>query len=233
MVKILTSGQMRSLERLAIESGAVSGLELMERAGAEVVEAIFETWPELAREPAATTAPRRAVILCGPGNNGGDGFVVARLLSGYGWGVDILATTLPDRLPPDAAANARAAQQARVPILDYTADTLRRVLNRQEGCILLIDALLGIGQSRPADRILAPAHQAMDWFHDMSPGCEMRTLSVDLPTGIDTDTGTRCARRPFPADLIVTFHSEKPAHPVLRSQGLRVIVKPIGLQESP
>ncbi|MEO0766930.1 MAG: NAD(P)H-hydrate epimerase, partial [Pseudomonadota bacterium] len=74
MTDLLTAAQMRKLEHAAIESGAVTGLELMERAGLGVVEAMLDEWPELAM------VAHRAVVLCGPGNNGGDGFVVARVL---------------------------------------------------------------------------------------------------------------------------------------------------------
>ena len=74
MTELLTAAQMRAIEAAAIASGEVTGLELMERAGRGVVEAVFEEWPEL------QATAHRAVVLCGPGNNGGDGFVVARLL---------------------------------------------------------------------------------------------------------------------------------------------------------
>ncbi|MEO0655524.1 MAG: NAD(P)H-hydrate epimerase, partial [Pseudomonadota bacterium] len=97
MTELLTAEQMRAIEQAAIESGEVTGLELMERAGRGVVEAIFEEWPELA----ATS--HRAVVLCGPGNNGGDGYVVARLLAERGWTVDLFAYGEPGRQGPDAA----------------------------------------------------------------------------------------------------------------------------------
>ncbi|MXW87314.1 MAG: bifunctional ADP-dependent NAD(P)H-hydrate dehydratase/NAD(P)H-hydrate epimerase, partial [Boseongicola sp. SB0667_bin_21] len=74
MTVILTAEEMRAVEQAAMSSGEVTGLELMERAGRGVVEAIFENWPDLA------STSHRAHVLCGPGNNGGDGFVVARLL---------------------------------------------------------------------------------------------------------------------------------------------------------
>ena len=83
MTELLTAAQMRAIETAAIESGEVTGLELMERAGRGVVEAIFEEWPEL------KATSHRAVVLCGPGNNGGDGFVVARLLKEWGWEVEV------------------------------------------------------------------------------------------------------------------------------------------------
>ena len=101
MTELLTAAQMRAIERAAIESGEVTGLELMERAGQGVVEAILEWRPELA------TAPHRAVVLCGPGNNGGDGFVVARLLKQRGWEVDVFLYGDEAKLPPDAAENCR------------------------------------------------------------------------------------------------------------------------------
>jgi ADP-dependent NAD(P)H-hydrate dehydratase / NAD(P)H-hydrate epimerase len=91
MTELLTAAQMRAIEAAAIASGEVTGLELMERAGRGVVEAIFEEWPELR----ATT--HRAVVLCGPGNNGGDGFVVARLLQEWGWEVEVFLYGDPEK----------------------------------------------------------------------------------------------------------------------------------------
>ena len=101
MTELLTAAQMRAVEQAAIDSGDVTGLDLMERAGAGVVEAIFEWRPELAE------GERKAVVLCGPGNNGGDGFVVARLLKQRGWTVDVFLYGDEAKLPPDAAENAR------------------------------------------------------------------------------------------------------------------------------
>src|SRR6056297_409934 len=92
MTEVLSAGQMRALETEAIESGQVTGLELMERAGRGVVEAVFSQWPDLAQ------APGWAAVLCGPGNNGGDGFVIARLLRDWGWEVDLWLLGDPERL---------------------------------------------------------------------------------------------------------------------------------------
>ncbi|MDP5086431.1 MAG: bifunctional ADP-dependent NAD(P)H-hydrate dehydratase/NAD(P)H-hydrate epimerase, partial [Yoonia sp.] len=119
MTELLTAAQMRAIEHAAIASGAVTGLELMERAGRGVVEAIFAQWPELApdaglaggqppdpRDISAQKKERlRAVVLCGPGNNGGDGFVVARLLKEAGWDVEVFLYGEAERLPPDAKVN--------------------------------------------------------------------------------------------------------------------------------
>ena len=99
MTELLTAAQMKAIEQAAIDSGEVTGLELMERAGRGVVEAVFEEWPEMA----ATS--HKAVVLCGPGNNGGDGFVVARLLAEWGWEVEVFLYGDVDKLPPDAKVN--------------------------------------------------------------------------------------------------------------------------------
>lgn len=116
MSELLTAAQMRAVEQAAIESGEVTGLELMERAVQGVVEAIFEEWPELGDEsdwaegqppdPRDISGMRkRAVVLCGPGNNGGDGFVVARLLRELGWDVEVFLYGNVERLPADARVN--------------------------------------------------------------------------------------------------------------------------------
>ena len=78
MTELLTAAQMRAVEAAAMASGRVTGLELMERAGAGVVAAILAEWPQMAK------APQTAVVLCGPGNNGGDGLVAARHLHHFG-----------------------------------------------------------------------------------------------------------------------------------------------------
>ena len=117
MNELLTAAQMRAIEEAAIASGKVTGLELMERAGRGVVQAIFEEWLELA--PSWGPAPKppeyllqddeggmhRAVVLCGPGNNGGDGFVVAGLLKECGWDVEVFLYGDAEKLPPDARSN--------------------------------------------------------------------------------------------------------------------------------
>ena len=158
MTELLTATQMRAIEKAAIDGGEVTGLELMERAGAAVVEAIFEEWPQLGAgelpdggsAPRPTAVPRdisekmkRAVVLCGPGNNGGDGFVVARLLTERGWEVEVFLYGDAAKLPADAKVNyLRWCELGEVLPLDDTNSP------QAWGCDLLLDALFGTGLRR-------------------------------------------------------------------------------------
>ena len=145
MTELLTAAQMRAIEQAAIRSGEVTGLELMERAGAGVVGAILAEWPELAETPG------RAVVLCGPGNNGGDGFVIARLLAGRGWTVEVFLYGDPSKLPPDARVNceqwlAMGSVNPWAPAIISTASA-----------DLFVDAVFGAGLTRaPATEVMAP-----------------------------------------------------------------------------
>jgi len=198
---------MRALEAEAIASGTVSGLELMERAGRGVVAAIFEEWPDLA------AAPHRAVVLCGPGNNGGDGFVVARLLRDWGWEVAVFLYGDPERLPPDARVNhARWRERGEVSALSRA--TWGAAVGAGAGSVsgaersLLIDALFGTGLTRAIDLPL------VDLAPDRMRRPERRIVSVDLPSGLCSDSGAElgAGQRAVRADLTVTFHAEKLGH---------------------
>jgi len=229
MTELLTAAQMRAIERAAIESGEVTGLELMERAGKGVVEAVFEEWPELA------AGSFRAVVLCGPGNNGGDGFVVARLLKDWGWEVVVYPTgwdTLlrPNVTPPfptgDAWENAKRWRDIGGISRAYGGLGLDLC---EEGTIVVFDALLGIGQNRDTDAIVHPWWRSWDQMANVSPDNMVLTVSVDVPTGYDTDTGDLLGMAPFEPDLTVTFHAMKPVHARLIEAGGKVVVADIGL----
>lgn len=231
MTELLSAAQMREIEQAAIQSGAVTGLELMERAGQGVVDAVFEEWPALSERR------HRAVVLCGPGNNGGDGFVVARLLKHAGWAVEVYLYGEADKLPPDARANYErwGGEDAVSPIVRY-------VKRGGWHCDLLVDALFGIGVTRPL-RDLGDLFWNMEDMCDcfaVEPGHEPgrpALVSIDLPSGVCSDSG-----KTFPhpdkhhefaatAHLTVTFHSAKLGH-FLADGALhsgKVVVKDIGL----
>lgn len=232
MSDYITSDQMRALEAAAFESGAVRSIDLMERAGQAVVEAIIEHWQWL-------TPSGRAVVLCGPGNNGGDGFVVARLLKARGWDVVVFFYGDPNRLPADARKNhdlwqamddslTRPFSVPRVTAAE--ALEFARAAYHAPGADLVIDALFGIGLTRPLsglDRVLAAHHCASQ---QAKSSTRPRHVSIDLPSGL-SDSGPLGDGETdvFKADLTVTFHAMKEAH----RQGARfcgtVVVKDIGL----
>ena len=213
MTELLTSAQMRAIEQAAIASGEVTALELMERAGRGVVEAIFEEWPEL------KATSHRAVVLCGPGNNGGDGFVVARLLKEWGWEVEVFLYGDPERLPPDARMNYERWRE----MGEVNAFPKGFFLPR---CDFLIDALFGTGLSRPIPSeisyVFASQHKSKGSY---------KCVAVDLPSGICADSG-RSLEIGGRADLTVTFHRAKRGHYLAEGAACcgKVRVKSIGLR---
>ena len=226
MTELLTTAQMRAIEQAAIASGEVTGLELMERAGKGVVAAVFEEWPELA------LGERKAVVLCGPGNNGGDGFVVARLLAELGWTVEVFLYGDADKLPSDARVNFERWSrigQVRDHLGTYT-DELIFAYND-----LFVDALFGTGLSRPLPVDL------LYWTfysHDsQSPSDVTKTVSIDIASGICADSGRRLGDgSPVLPKLTVTFHKAKVGHYVdlgaSYTKSPKVVVVDIGLNET-
>ena len=242
-------------------SGEVTGRALMERAGRAVVTAIFEHWPELApggwqRAPwnghadhqdkwgPAPTPPeyfgtkerqgRRAFILCGPGNNGGDGFVVARLLHMLGWETSVFFLGDPERLPVDALANYELLPP--VPVADVASlcGALERGVSADGGRpALIIDALFGIGLSRP----LPDLGRLPALWDAVARAGAADLVAIDLPSGLDADNGevlwgdAPAEFEVLPAALTVTFHRLKRGH--VEQDGPRVcgtvVVKDIGL----
>ncbi|MEL0438695.1 NAD(P)H-hydrate dehydratase [Phycobacter sp. K97] len=221
MTELLTAAQMRAIEQAAIESGEVTGLELMERAGQGVVEAIFEEWPEL------DTPGKRAVVLCGPGNNGGDGFVVARLLKKRGWEVEVFLYGDPAKLPPDAKENYErwlGGNQVDCSVDGDEGDWSENAYQEAVRADLVIDALFGIGLSRP---ISGELRYLIGRFGEKRRYFE-RLVSIDVPSGLCSDSGACLGdprqARSFGEDLVwggvsalaahmtVTFDSPKVGH---------------------
>ena len=203
MTELLTAAQMRAIEAAAIASGAVTGLELMERAGQGVVQAVFEEWPDL------RAGLFRAVVLCGPGNNGGDGFVVARLLKEWGWEVEVYLYGTPERMPPDARVNHdRWVAMGEVKLISLETVAIGRVPD------LCVDALFGTGLVRPIASALVDVITA---FADGFLG-SARVVSVDICSGRCADSGVLlgrnddCLTEVLRPDLTVTFHRPKLGH---------------------
>ncbi len=197
MTELLSAAQMRAIEQAAIDSGEVTGLELMERAGRGVVEAIFEEWPEFAK------APHRAVVLCGPGNNGGDGFVVARLLKEQSWDVEVFLYGDPEKLPPDARVNyERWGEIGTVNKLSLDAVMQARPF------ALWVDAVFGTGLTRPLEGEL---QELFDYVEEDPATFANGSVAVDIASGLCSDSGRFLGPIWEPA-LTVTFHARKLGH---------------------
>ncbi len=221
-----TAAQMRAFERAAIGAGVVTGAELMERAGAGAVGVILAKWPEL-DEPLT-----RACVLCGPGNNGGDGYVVARLLAERGLSVEVVAFGSADGAPSDAAI-ARSRWISRGGRIH---DGLRSPLRHLERPRLIVDALFGTGLTRPLGRIGTAVAETFDPMSHAG----LRRVALDVPSGLCADSGRILGASGrdgavLAADLTIAFHAAKPGHHLADGPGMcgSLAVVGIGLDHDP
>ncbi len=183
MIEILTVADIAEADRSTIAAGT-PGLVLMERAGRAVAAAVRRLAP-----------PRgRVLVLCGPGNNGGDGYVAARVLAGRGYAVEVGALAVSAGLRGDAAAAAAAWGGPVSPL----------GLIRPEAHELVVDALFGAGLTRDLE---GEARAAVERLARSG----RPVLAVDVPSGVDGDSG-RVRGTAAPAVATVTFFRRKPAH---------------------
>ena len=210
--ELLTNAQMGMAHRLTIEAGT-PGIELMERAGAAIADA--------ARQMLAKSGGRRVTVLCGPGNNGGDGFVAARLLRQMGYSVEAGLLGTMAALKGDAAIAARA----------WTGRTGSAALVSLDDADLVIDALFGAGLARDIDGRARSIVERLNAWRARPEGTRGRSiLAVDVPSGIDGDTGA-VRGMAVEADVTVTFFRLKPGHILLPGRLLcgRIVLADIGI----
>lgn len=204
MLELISPTQMGAADRAMIGTGKITGIELMNRAGAAVAQAVQTSYP----------AAKRVTIFCGPGNNGGDGFVVARLLKEQGFDVRVLCTLDGDQLTGDAAQAVRAWDGAILPI------------DAEIGpCDIVIDALLGAGLTRDVSGAMAAI---ITRIGDLT--CPI--IAIDLPSGIDGANGM-VRGRAVHANLTITFGRLKPGHMLLPGRqrcGTRILAN-IGITD--
>lgn len=194
-MRVILPEEMARIDRAAIMDAGIPGLDLMERAGEAVARA--------ARDMLSATGGRTAVIVCGKGNNGGDGLVAARRLSGaFSVVAYLVGARSIDDLSPDAASNMRrlrdgAATVTWVPEGDAAGDMRAKVPEFD----LVVDALFGTGFRGPATGIFTEAIEAMN-------ASENQVLSVDIPSGVSGATGAIEGSAVI-ADRTVTFAAPK------------------------
>jgi hydroxyethylthiazole kinase-like uncharacterized protein yjeF len=187
MLELLTPAEMAEADRLVI-AGGIAGIDLMERAGRAVADAVARRFPREAPE---------VCVVAGPGNNGGDGFVAARLLAERGFPVRLLFLGERERLMGDAA---EATRRWRGSVEPATPQALA-------GCGIIVDALFGAGLDRPvtgmAQAIIAAVNAG-----------NAPVIAVDLPSGINGATGAVMGEAVH-ATATVTFFRRKPGHLLL------------------
>jgi len=225
-MKILSAAEMQACDRLTSEQFGISSTELMRNAAGAVAAFVRQQFP----------AARRITLLCGRGNNGGDGLMTARLLHEAGCEVTVLLLGDPDGLRGDAAiawAELTADQEvllSGLPSRVWMAIATPRQLAEHSAALtqadLILDAVVGTG-FRPPLRDLPLA--VLEWLR-AAPKLPP-ILAVDLPSGWDADWEAASAENAYPADAVITFTAPKPAHvfgQLTRSIRQPVVVAPIG-----
>jgi ADP-dependent NAD(P)H-hydrate dehydratase / NAD(P)H-hydrate epimerase len=193
-MKLVTADQVKTLDQQAEKSG-VAIAKLMENAGRGVAEQI--------RNLLGVVKGRRMVVFAGPGNNGGDGLVAARYL--HDWGADVRVYLLAKRRADDA--NVPELVKREIDMADAGDDPRFAALDRfLSDAEVIIDALLGTGPSRPIEANLA---EILERVHRLREGPQPpRLIAVDLPTGVNSDTGA-VDPHTVPADITVALGFSK------------------------
>lgn len=213
----LTCRQIREIDVLAIEHVGMPGVVLMENAGRGTAEFIYDRL----LDPAAD----RVLVLCGPGNNGGDGFVVARHLHNAGVKVDVVLAAPPDKCRDDAATNLKILERMGLPFIRaFEPHGLETAREAAEEADVIVDALLGTGSSG------APRNTMAMLIELANAAPRARRIAIDIPSGLDADRGE--VHEPcFRADATVTMLAAKTgfATPAARAVVGRVVVVDIGV----
>ena len=209
-MKIVSAAEMRATDRASSERFGVASLTLMENAGAAVTRFILSGYPQA----------QRVSVICGKGNNGGDGFVVARRLAESGRVVRVLLLCGPEELRGDAAAMFQKLQL--LPQVIREADALD---SKEAGPIfaadLIVDAILGTGFRPPMSALYAAAIAKMN--ESRAP-----VIAVDIPSGADADAMQPAGDTVARADAVVTFTAPRPSHVFAQLTAGLTVIAPIG-----
>ena len=187
---LVTAAEMRELDRLTIEEYGTPGHVLMERAGAGATDALLEAFPH-ARKISV-------LVIAGKGNNGGDGFVIARLLKKQGVKCEVMLAAKKTDVTGDALRNLEAFAKLRGRITEITEPSQLEIVRDKLGRSgLIVDALFGTGLNAPVRGLAANLIELMNVS-------ELPVVAVDIPSGLDADRGEPLGQA-VQADLTVTF----------------------------
>jgi hydroxyethylthiazole kinase-like uncharacterized protein yjeF len=209
-MKITTAAEMRAIDQLTAEQFGVSSLTLMENAGTAVARFLLAKYPRA----------HRITIVCGKGNNGGDGFVAARKLGDEGRRSTVLLLCDPAELKGDAAQMFRMMPKA--PLVIKSAEELKsEPVQAALKSDVIVDAILGTGFRPPVSGLYAEAIQAIN-------ASGQPVLAVDIPSGADADLMSRTETLRARADHVVTFTAPRAAHVFGELTRGETLVSPIG-----
>ncbi len=195
-MKVLTAEEMRRADQVTTDRFGVSSLELMERAGRAVARFALRELPRR----------REIVVLCGKGNNGGDGFVAARHLAQAGCTVSVILLGEPAAVQGDAAVMLQRLPAPPLPIheeADFERNPCRAVLEKAQ---LFIDAVVGTGFKPPLRDLAIAGRRLLERY------AQVPVMAVDLPSGWEADARTFTTGEVYRADAVVTFTAPKLAH---------------------
>jgi len=197
-MKILSAAEMQACDRATSERFGVASIELMRRAGAAVADVVQQQFPQA----------QQGTVICGRGNNGGDGMIAARLLSEAGKHVTVMVLGAAEELKGDAAIAWRelsAVPDCALLIVD-SEEKLKAQAEGLAAADVVIDAVVGTGFTPPLRGLALAVREAL--IASQAP-----VVAVDLPSGWEADATEAEASGPvFPADAVVTFTAPKPAH---------------------
>jgi hydroxyethylthiazole kinase-like uncharacterized protein yjeF len=202
--KVFTSTQMQSTDRCAIEKFGIPGIILMENAGRGCVETLKKRFSGIASQ--------KTIVFAGKGNNGGDGFVMARHLLDMGANVCVFLLGKISALKEDAKTNAEIARKIGIEINEIDTGNFNSFDHRLRHSDLIIDAIFGTGLSKPATGFYAEVFEKINSLKKF-------VVAVDIPSGVDSDSG--CLIGPhIKADLTLALAYLKRSHATFPSAGV-------------
>jgi NAD(P)H-hydrate epimerase len=192
-MKVVTAQQMREIDRITIEDYGIPSLVLMERAGLAVAKRAKDLCPN-----------KKILILCGSGNNGGDGIVAARNLHNWGLNVNVVILSDENSLSPDCHKQYEIAKKMGLS-MKFSTEIKERDIH---GAGFIVDAIFGTGLNREVENKVAKVIRLINNYREMN---RFFVLSVDIPSGISSDTGA-ILEEAIKADFTVTFGLPKIGH---------------------
>ncbi len=204
MFPVVTAEQMQAIDRQAIDGFAIPGITLMENAGIGVVHELQKRFPDLHQ--------KKIFIFCGMGNNGGDGFVIARHLANLGSEVTVLSAGKLSELKGDAGINANSARNIGIQVDELGSKHLNRHDHKLRHCDIIIDAVFGTGLNKPVSGFMEKVIDKINQF-------EKFVVSVDINSGVDSDSGQLMGPH-VKSDLTLALAYYKQSHLLHPSAGV-------------